>query len=495
LFRFSGIARCFSILGGLKFKASSASFGLVIAACLLSATDAQAGEKVDVYHAEALVKNASDSERNRAAQLTLGEVIVRVSGQTSALQNPQVREAIAQAPNYLFGFSYEASSEKLVRDGKTLAAVKLQLNYSPQAIEQLLRKAQLPLWPATRPKLLVWLVAQDQTGFHLIPEITDAASLRAQASLRGLPIQRPAMDLEDSLSINASDLWNLDIEKIRAASLRYKADAILIGRYVPSAMNASFPVIGDFTEALASAGTEPVPMVAPELDSLGVDAQTTTVDGTAISLGPWQSDWLLVSGEQQQSFINEAPEVADLLQSAMDFSADYFASVYGIRPNSSGPQTVVIKIANITRFAAFKQVQAYINDLAMVQHADFMRVSGDGLWLKLTIEGDLRLLMETLALGQRLAPIVTDSIESLSTVAVQAGGAPDYAPATAPDEAAVEASINAEIAREFGLDPEADMAVLNAGPTGQDLAAAAAPAFVPPQAGNAEDPLLYVWQK
>ena len=462
-------------------------WGLAVNACF-------AGQKVDIYNAEALVKNASEGERNMAARATLGEVVLRVTGQTAALDHPLIRAALGNAQQYLFGFSYQASNDKLVRDGKAMNGVKLLLEYSPEAIQQLLREAQLPLWPATRPKVLVWLVAKDHTGFHLVPEIGDAQVMFTRAQQRGVPVVRPAMDLEDSLSIAADDLWNLNIDKIRAASLRYKADAILVGRYALSELGDVIP-----QEPLPIiAGEEPIveppaePLTEPEFagDAIAADAPPQ---------GPWQSEWQLLLATDKREFAEEAPQVGDLLSIAVDHMADYFAGVYAIVPSDQGPQTLNVKISNIVSFGAFKEAQTYINELAMVRQSDFIRVSGDQLWLSLTIEGDTRLLMETLALGRRLAPMATESISSLATTAAQTGAA-DGVPEPLSEQLvtvdeSVEASINAELAREFGVEPGAitaeDGAVVNAADQGTN----SLPVYVPPQAGTADDPLLFVWKK
>ena len=102
---------------------------LLIALSLLM-TSAWAQTSADVYRVEAQVANQSESERVAAAKANLGEVITRVLGDPAALQHPLVREAINDAPNYLTKFSYSAE--------KTIV-----LNYSPQAIQTLLQKAQL----------------------------------------------------------------------------------------------------------------------------------------------------------------------------------------------------------------------------------------------------------------------------------------------------------------------------------------------------------------
>lgn len=437
---------------------------------------ASAGQKVDIYRADTLVKSQAESERNAAARASFGEVIVRVSGQRSALNNPAIKQALPKAQNYLFGFSYKSSAEKITLDGKTFPAIGLQLNYEPQAIEQLLRQAQLPLWPATRPKVLVWLVVKDPAGLRLVPEATDLQAMQAQAQYRGLPLIFPKMDLEDSLSLTADDLWALDIEKIKTASLRYKADAILVGRYTPYSLGPipAAEVIDPSATESPNDETAATSLAEPSAAS-SVDAAVDDAPAPVIQ-GPWLGDWQLLHASSSQSFADETPDVKGLFALAVDRATDYFANEYAITPTNQGPQTIVLRIGNITGFGEFKQVQAYLDDLAMVQRLEVVKVNTDGMLVRLTTQGDAKLLISTLALGRRLAPLQSQALGETPAVAVIAG------------ETSTAEGIDATAMAEL------DQALANEQNPG---AAPAQPAVAPAplNGGTVENPLMYVWQK
>lgn len=437
---------------------------------------ASAGQKVDIYRAETLVKSQSESERNAAARASFGEVIVRVSGQRSALDNPAIKQALPKAQNYLFGFSYKSSAEKITIDGKTVQAIGLQLNYEPQAIEQLLRQAQLPLWPATRPKVLVWLVAKDQSGMRLVPEVTDLQAMQVQAQYRGLPLSFPKLDLEDSLSLTADDLWGLDIEKIKTASLRYKADAILVGRYTPYSLGPIPPAV--VIDPMATETPSDEVAITNPASSSAASSVDSTVDAVPAPViqGPWLGEWQLLHAGNSQVFADETPDVNGLFALAVDRAADYFANEYAITPTSQGPQTIVLRIGNITSFGAFKQAQAYLDDLAMVQRMEVVKVNAEGMLVRLTTQGDVKLLMSTLALGRRLVPLQSETLSETPAVAVVAGEAPVVG--------GIDANAMAEL----------DQALANEQiPGAESVQPAVAPA--PVNGGTAENPLMYVWQK
>lgn len=475
----------------------SLSVRLLASLMLLLPAYASAGQKVDIYNANVLVKSQAESERNAAARASFGELIVRVSGQRSALEHPVIRQALPKAQNYLFGFTYKSTTEKITEDGKSLPALALQLNYDPRAIDQLLREAQLPLWPSVRPKILVWLVYKDSTGLHQLPQPTDLQAMRAQAHYRGLPLTYPKLDLEDSLSLTADDLWNVDLEKIKSASVRYKADAILVGRYTPT----SFGPIPAPTLQSAADDADVADHGASSSSVASVNPSLTPADSArdAVPAGPWMGDWHLVHGDNQQSFNDETPEVAGLFSSAIDRAADYFANQYAITPTNQGPQTFMLRIGNITDFGAFKQAQRYLDELAMVQRVEVANVNADGLLVRLTVEGDVKLLMSTLALGRRLAPLQSDSLGSSVQVASAELMPLDTSSSSPAGTSDIDAEAMAELEEALanerfpGESDESDAPQLPTGlSTGSQLPTAPQ---LPAHAGTADDPLIYVWQK
>lgn len=124
----------------------------------LMALNVCAQQSSDIYRVEAQVANQSEGERVAAAKANLGDVISRVlGGDSAALQHPLVREAINDAPNYLTKFSY-SSDQTLV------------LNFSPQAIQTLLQKAQLIAANASTAQGLTLYVVdvQDFTAFKQV---------------------------------------------------------------------------------------------------------------------------------------------------------------------------------------------------------------------------------------------------------------------------------------------------------------------------------------
>ena len=454
---------------------------VLVAGLLLVAVPSWAGKTLNIYKATALVKNQSEGERNRAARATLGEVLVRVSGRPDAASHPLAQEAIANAQQYLFGFSYGAGGHFITEGEQRLPAMELQLDYAPQAIEQLLREAQLPLWPAQRPQVLVWLVVKTEAGYGFDTSPESLAALQSRAAYRGLPLVMPKLDMDDQLLLSAEDVWNFDLPAIAQASRRYKADAVLVARITPSSLgpippaNYTLPSADEplpIADELSLPAPAPEPVVEPMPDALPLAEP-------APPLGPWLGDWQLLQGDlpetvEHQAYSGETPELAPLLGQMMDNLADKFGSEYAIVSSGRGPQRLSLRLDGIADFGAFKQAQSYLAKLAMIKKMSLEQVDAQGALFALEVEGDVKLLVTTLALAKRMQPRDPQALaEQLNRLAPAPVAEAAPALPTEADEAALAAQLDGQLAG------------LPAMP-----AAAAEPA-----PGSQANPLQYLWLK
>lgn len=346
---------------------------------------------MDIYRAEVLVKSQSAAVRNIAARDAMRQVLIRISGDTTAPEQPAIRAAINQAQNYLLEFSYASTDKRLDIDGKSVPATVLVAKFSPQGIERLLREARLPLWPASRPKLLIWSVLKDPAGaFHRVPDEVVMAALNERAVLRGLPLLLPLHDFEDTIALSSDNLWTFEEAAIKQASERYRPDAILVGRY----------------------------------------SQTAN--------GQWQASWQLIHASGNNAFDDQADAAPTLFTRALDSVADSFARRYAIVPRESGPDVIVMRVENVADFGAHKNLQRYLEGLAMVRRLELLETEGQQQLLRLYIEGDQALLLSTLELGKKLYPLGTESVAvapvlpTFDPVDLLDSGLPPPLPAAAP---------------------------------------------------------------
>lgn len=317
---------------------------------------AGAEQVVDLYRAEELVTSQSESERRAAARRALAELMQRVSGDPRAAEHQLVADAVARAQDYLYEYNYASTRETVDVDGEPVPASRLVMKFSPTAVEDLLRSAGLPLWPANRPSVLVWLAARDGDGVHLAGDEEARNQVRTEARKRGLPVILPLQDLEDRLALSARQLWNMDQSAIRQASRRYQTDSILVGRY------------------------------------------------SVTSLGEWRSNWQLYHPMGNIAFTLDSSSVSDILAQSLAYVAEHFAGLYAIIPQAEGPDTAIVQLAAVSDFGAYQQAQRYLDGLAMVRRSELVALRPDALTLRLYIEGDLQRFLSTLELDRRLLP-------------------------------------------------------------------------------------------
>ncbi|MCG9577799.1 DUF2066 domain-containing protein [Vibrio tubiashii] len=187
----------------------------------LVALPALALTNVDLYQTEVVLDQAADNADAKARAEGMKEVIVRASGDRNAVSNEVVQKALKQSSQYVAQLSYGQVNEQQ----------SLRMVFSAPHIRSLLSQAQLPIWPAARANLLVWLVEEGQADRNIIWEHSPSLVLdqmKQQAAKRGLPLTVPVGDFDDITGVAVSDLWGGFIQPVGQASQRYPVDGVLV---------------------------------------------------------------------------------------------------------------------------------------------------------------------------------------------------------------------------------------------------------------------------
>lgn len=322
-----------------------------------------AEQTVDLYQAKSLVKSQSERQRVLAAKVMLENVLIRVSGRADVADNTVVQSALRRTKQYIYEYSY-AQTDELIESaqGEVIPASLLIIKYSPAQIEQLLRDAGLPFWPANRPSVLVWVVANQAGGLEVINNEETWKLLQNAAELRGLPIMSPVFDLEDHLAVSAKTLWDIDERTIRQASERYNTDAILVVRY------------------------------------------------STLSSGNYRANWQLMYDQEGQTFDGTSSDLGGLLGRTMNTVTNHFSALYAINANDTNARNITMRIENISEFSDYKRIEQYLTSLALIRRVQIGRVAGSTIILQLFTDGDIARLEHTLALGGQLIPEAASSV-------------------------------------------------------------------------------------
>lgn len=178
---------------------------------------------VDLYQTEIVLDQGIDNADAKARISGMKEIIVRASGDFDVTSNPVIQKALKQNSQYLSQISH----------GQREGLQTLKMGFSAPHIRSLLRQAQVPIWPAARANVLVWLVEEAQYDRNVSWEHSDSqvlTQMRAEAVKRGLPLTVPVGDFDDITGISASDLWGGFARPVGEASQRYPVDAALVVR-------------------------------------------------------------------------------------------------------------------------------------------------------------------------------------------------------------------------------------------------------------------------
>jgi hypothetical protein len=182
--------------------------------------------------------DAADA-RTEGIALAMGQLLTRITGRRDAAWDPDLL-ALTQAPDrYVDAVGFQTADQLMVR-------------FNQRAVDAALEQAARPVWGAERPMTLIWMAVMDDAGERAIlgadqvdptltPVLADALrgvrdELRAVAYERGLPITLPLRDLEDLSALEFADVWGGFTDRILAASARYEADAVLVGKLRLSAL-------------------------------------------------------------------------------------------------------------------------------------------------------------------------------------------------------------------------------------------------------------------
>ena len=189
------------------------------------------GETVDwLYDVEVPAKSQAEADRRSAARSALREMLMRMTG----LKNLPMSEPIVRALNspelYYVKYRFIQAEE----DDKQ----RLQVSFEPKAIQELVSEAALPIWSADRPRVLAWLAIREDGRIRVLDSTSDhplAEGLRQRSRQRGVLLRLPLLDLEDKELISPTAVWDRFVFSLDAASRRYDAEVVLVGRAAPVA--------------------------------------------------------------------------------------------------------------------------------------------------------------------------------------------------------------------------------------------------------------------
>lgn len=306
-----------------------------------------------LYQAKIAVNTQSKTEEQNAEQLALAEVLIKITGNSHVLDNPQLKTALS-------------TSEKLVQEFGYIKATDpsrpylLEIAFDKQGVDHLLRSAAIPIWGQNRPLISSWIAFIDKNRPAEV--LTDktmntlTALLKHHAELRGLPIVFPTMDTTDLSNVSLNDIITMTTPPLLEAAKRYRSDGILIGEV------------------------------------------SQTPDGL-------QSQWKLLAGKDQWTFTITEKTANDIAAAIIDQITSALSTHYAVLTSNNIQKNIILKVMGINQHADFTQLVRYLHHLTPVVDVGIVRITGNEVLLSLSLRSTQQSFVQVIALGSKLTPI------------------------------------------------------------------------------------------
>lgn len=267
---------------------------LLFVGCLSLVSLASHAENLKgLYQVREPVSGQTPEERDRATQAALDTLVLRLTGDPKAVQNPGLAQVRKDPQQIISQFGFDAGPPEV-----------LKVDFDPGTTEQALRRSGLALWGASRPSILSWWLNDSAEGSSLVGDgQATAASLRRAAQHRGLPLRLPLADLSEQLVATGPVLEGADPAPLRDASERYNADALL--------------------------------------------AVHAREEG-----GQWQAKWQLWLGDKKEAGNVQGADQAAVADAVMLAVTERLAPRFVAKPGASGQQTLEVLGMNLEHYAA-----------------------------------------------------------------------------------------------------------------------------------------------
>lgn len=337
---------------------------LPLAVLLAGISDRAVAVEVPALYQGSTQVTSRDSarERQRAFRDALGQVLIKNTGSTEVINHPVIRRALNNADDYVDTWSYRSVPATPGGDGEE-PGIEINVTFFEPEVLSLLDNAEIPLWPRNRPYTLVWVAVQEELGDRQLvgsssSEFRDVMdTLQAEAARRGLPLLLPVLDFEDRRAIGVEDVWDMNREKLLAASGRYQSESILAIRLVKT---------------------------------LGGE-----VIGKSSYLFRDQVMALESFEDSEEEFLRDSIDLA-----ARELSAYYAVLLSGTDSNME----VNLTVNGIDSVEDYAGLLDYVGQLTDVNDIHIDSVDQETVKLKLSTGGQLRQLVETIALNRNMTP-------------------------------------------------------------------------------------------
>ena len=336
------------------------------------------------------ITDTSISLRKQAITQAFQHVLVKVSGDSHILYQPIAQTPYLTVQGTLTSYYYTKNKQKSCADAANssqnslstrLCPLSLTVDFSPQAIQNLLKAAHHPLWDKQRPQvgILILQISIDQTASTTTNQITPAISvvqtytpwriaLQHNAQLRGLPIR--ILDVNNKTADDLSQLWSQNLTALESFAKKQHVNYILLGRLMHTLHN-----------------------------------EPTT----------FNSDWLLVPTNQKDANIVRLWRIFQQNSRAtstniIDQVSNQIAQQFAVSLQQDTASTLILHVHHIDDLSSYQRVIHYLKQLTTVRAIIPEDLDDKSMSLRLTLLGSIEAFQQQLQHCQFLQQ--TDFVEA-----------------------------------------------------------------------------------
>lgn len=336
---------------------NSRIFLLLISVFSISSVDAVSVKGLYNAEIDLPVTQSEAKMLNEAFGLAVEDVLIKVSGDKSAITGDLLVEAKKKSSTWVAQHSVSSLSELMVSEDGLVPGKQIKVTFYQESIDGFLSQNSLPVWGDNRPSVLIWLANENDgiralSGSRVPSTVLNEFALSANKV--GVPIYAPLLDDVDKQNISASDVWGFFEDSIADASRRYQTDAVA---------------------------------------ALRVSSYAGHVGGSLLVL--------LKTGERER-FVLSGDTTTEIIEQASANLAKVFSSRYASVRNDGASSKLSLQIAGIQSYVAMNKVQSYLKSIGVVRGVALVEVNGEKVEFSVEIDGDKQKLFNSISLSQLL---------------------------------------------------------------------------------------------
>lgn len=306
-----------------------------------------------LYRGEAVMDTIGDNAKRVATAKALGQVLVKLTGNPSAISNNIVRRAMPTANTMV-------SDSDTRQDGDSASGMPVYKNvlvvsFDPEAVDALIGAAGLKYWTGARPRPILWLVIDDGRGPKLVTsqQLSVVKPLATRGLERGLRFLMPSGNTVEQAATNS--VWNLNAAALQPLTARYQQnDAQVLGKVYRS------------------------------------------VSG-------WSAQWVMTQGGTEVArWVATKADPRQVIASGADGAADAIAKRDSVYLNTGVAGKYRIDVAGVNNSQDFIRLMGYLQQLAIVRRVQVVQATPELLRLELDMNAGIKSFRTMIGSGSTL---------------------------------------------------------------------------------------------